>query len=242
MASVTQPLRSNVQQEKSSTLKRKSPVLISFSGIDGAGKSTQIAKLLHRMRDAGLVVRQLTFWDDVAVFSRFRADVSHKFLHGEGGIGTPENPVNRNDKNVRAWYLTLPRCVLHLLDSVQLRRKLRTARAKSPDVIICDRYIFDQLATLPLERPWARAYARLLLKVAPIPHVPYLLDVDPEIARARKPEYPLDFMHQYRASYLRLRDIGGMVLINSMSPDAVHEAIAEKLEMFTGLPLSTLNS
>jgi thymidylate kinase len=242
MASVTQPLGSKVEDEKISTLKRQRPLLISFSGIDGAGKSTQIAKLLTRLRAAGFVVSVLTFWDDVAVFSRFRADVSHKFLHGEGGIGTPENPVNRNDKNVRAWYLTLPRCVLHLLDSVNLRRKLRNVRAKEPDIIVCDRYIFDQLATLPLERPWARAYARLVLKVAPIPDVPYLLDVDPEIARARKPEYPLDFMHQYRASYLRLRDIGGMALINSMSPDAVHDAITSKLEASTGLQLSTSNS
>jgi len=237
MASVIQPLGTKVEHAKSSLLKRDHPVIISFSGIDGAGKSTQIAKLLNCLQDAGLAVRQLTFWDDVVVLSRFRADVSHKFLQGEGGVGTPEKPVNRKDKNVRAWYLTLPRCVLHFLDSVSLRQKLSRARASAADVIICDRYIFDQLATLPLERPWARAYARLLLKVAPIPDVSYLLDVDPEIARARKPEYPLDFMHQYRASYLRLRDIGGMALIAPMSQAEVHEAIAAQLETSTGLRL-----
>jgi thymidylate kinase len=242
MASVSNSLPTETEHAPSSTVYCQAPVVISFSGIDGSGKSTQIAKLMNRLHDAGLVVLQLTFWDDVAVLSRFRADVSHKFLQGEGGIGTPEKPVNRNDKNVRAWYLTGPRCVLHFLDSVSLRRKLRRARDKAPDVIVCDRYVFDQLATLPLERAWARAYARLILRIAPLPDIAYLLDVEPEIARARKPEYPLDFMHQYRASYLRLREIAGMALIAPMSLEEVHEAITSKLETSTSLQLSTSNS
>ncbi|MBV8049712.1 MAG: thymidylate kinase [Acidobacteriaceae bacterium] len=242
MASVSNSLEREIGHAKSSTLNRESPVVISFSGIDGSGKSTQIAKLLNRLRDAGLVVSQLTFWDDVAVLSRFRADVSHKLLHGEGGVGTPENPVNRNDKNVRTWYLTLPRCVLHFLDSLCLRQKLRRARANAPDVIVCDRYIFDQLATLPLDRAWARACARLILQVAPIPDVAYLLDVEPEIARARKPEYPLDFMHRYRASYLQLRDLAGMAMIEPMSQDEVHEAITTKLQDSTNLRLRNSTS
>ena len=48
------------------------PVLVSFSGIDGAGKSTQIENLHRLLIAAGFQVQRLAFWDDVAVLRRFR--------------------------------------------------------------------------------------------------------------------------------------------------------------------------
>jgi thymidylate kinase len=214
------------------------PILISFSGIDGAGKSTQIERLRARLCKAGLSVSQLAFWDDVVAFPRLRTKVSHKLLRSESGVGTPERPVHRNDKNVRAWYLTVVRCLLHFVDGWRLHRAVARARAHRPDAIIFDRYIYDQLATLPLNRVWARSYTRLMLRLAPTPDVAYLLDVEPETARARKPEYPIEFMHQYRASYLCLQEIAGLALIDPMSQDEVHEAIARKLEACAGLRIT----
>jgi hypothetical protein len=59
-----------------------------------------------------------------------------------------------------------------------------------------------------------RAYIRLLLMLVPQPDISYLLDADPVQARARKPEYPLDFLHNSRASYLALSElVGGMTII-----------------------------
>ena len=39
---------------------------VSFSGMDGAGKSTQIEISSAHMQEAGLRVRIITFWDDMA--------------------------------------------------------------------------------------------------------------------------------------------------------------------------------
>ena len=103
-------------------------------------------------------------------------------------------------------------------------------RAKGARIIVFDRYIFDQLATLPLESALARAYARLIMKLVPRPDVAYLLDAEPEIARERKPEYPLDFLYRYRRSYLCLRDIAGLTLIEARSQDEVRMAITQKLQ------------
>lgn len=231
-------LTARFNREGSPKLSGSRPILISFSGIDGAGKSTQIERLRARLCKAGLSVSQLAFWDDVVAFPRLRTEVSHKLLRSESGVGTPEKPVNRNDKNVRAWYLTVARCLLHFADALRLHRAVARARANRPDAIIFDRYIYDQLATLPLDRAWARSCTRLILRLAPTPDVAYLLDVEPEAARARKPEYPIEFMRLYRTSYLRLREIAGLALIHPMPPDDMHEAIARRLETAAGLRIT----
>src|SRR5579864_1763374 len=211
------------------------PVLTSFSGIDGAGKSTQIQKLCERLSHAGLSVKQLAFWDNVVPLARLRAGISHRFLDGEAGIGAPDKPVRRNDKNVRAWYLSVARCGLFLMDALCLRRVVAAARKGGADVIVFDRYIYDQLAILPHEHPLTRAYIRFILRVVPAPDVAYLLDANPEVARKRKPEYTVDFLHQYRSNYLHLQQRAGLTLIPPLTVDEVHDAIVRKLESVSGL-------
>ncbi len=206
------------------------PVLITFSGIDGAGKSTQIDKLREYLTEQGIPVKLLTFWDNVALFPSLRSGFSRRVLQSDGAVGTPESPADRRDKNSQSFLLLLGRSVLHILDVFSLRRKVREAQAQGSGIIIFDRYIFDQLAALPLDNPVARGYARFLLKIAPKPKLSYLIDAVPEDARARKPEYPLEFMREYRSSYLRLRKMADLELIPPADVEEVHAAIVARFE------------
>ena len=217
------------------------PLLISFSGIDGAGKSTQIQKLCSYLDDEGFTVVRLAFWDDVVALPGLRAGFSHKFLQSDGSVGTPEQPANRNDKNAQRWYLTLARSVLFLSDAVNLRRVVRKAYSNGTTAIVFDRYIYDQLAALPLHLSIARAYAQFILKIVPAPDIAYLLDAVPEAARERKPEYPLEFMHRYRQSYLQLRDLAGMEFIHPLSMEEVHLAIKDKFDRCRGFRIRNSN-
>jgi thymidylate kinase len=126
------------------------------------------------------------------------------------------------------------------MDAVKLRRAVGKARSNGARVVIFDRYIFDQLATLPLEHPLTRAYVRMLVKIVPKPDVAYLLDAIPEAALERKPEYPLDFLHKYRDSYLCLRDLAGLTLIDPLPQNDVHLAITRELEKCRGLDSAEL--
>jgi thymidylate kinase len=191
----------------------KRPLLISFSGLDGAGKSTQIENLRERLAVAGLKVKLLTFWDDVVVMTRYREGFVHKVYGSEKGIGAPGKPVNRRDKNVRAWYLTIARHALYLLDAMHLRMVVSNAFKSGSDVVILDRYIYDELANLPLEQPTSRAFLRTIEKIVPKPDIAYLLDADPQAAHKRKPEYPVEFMHKCRAAYYRLAKLLGTMTI-----------------------------
>ena len=201
------------------------PILISFSGLDGSGKSTQIANLCEFLRARGLSTSLLAFWDDVVVLTRYREGFVHKVYGSEKGIGAPDRPVNRRDKNVRKWYLSVIRHGLYLLDAFHLVKVIAKARHSGIDVVIMDRYIYDELANLPLSNPLTRFFIRLVTAFVPKPNVAYILDADPEAARARKPEYPVDFLHVCRRAYLQLaRMLGSLTII---PPLPLHEAKRE---------------
>lgn len=214
-----------------SSASNSAPLLISFSGIDGAGKSTQIEHLRDTVRAAGWTVTQRAFWDDVVVLSRFRERVTHKVFKSEKGIGAPGKPVQRRDKNVRAWYLSLFRSGLYLLDALNLRRVVARARRSGAVVIIFDRYIYDELANLPLHNVLARSFLRFVRWLAPRPHLAFVIDANPEEACARKPEYPLEFSRKCRQTYLELARMAGMDVV---PPLPLEEAKQEVVKRFLG--------
>lgn len=203
------------------------PFLISFSGLDGAGKTTQIENLRALLESRGLRTELLAFWDDVVVFSRYREGFVHKVFKSERGIGAPGKPVNRRDKNVRGWQVNLARHGLYLLDALNLHRVLARARRGGAPVVIMDRYIHDELANLPLDNGVTRAFVRTVARLAPRPDIAYMLDADPGAARARKPEYPLEFLCDSRQRYHRLAHLVGMTIIPPLPLHEVAQAVEQ---------------
>lgn len=205
---------------------KRLPKVISFSGIDGAGKSTQIECLCARMGELGLRVRVFQFWDDVATLTWLRESGSRTLFKGDSGVGTPSAPINRRDKNVQSWPMTSVRLCTYLADAVSVTIFIKKALRSDVDVIIFDRYIYDEFANLKLQNPILRGYARLIAALVPTPDIAFILDAEPAQARARKPEYPLDFLKICRQSYLNLSDlIGSMTVIPPTSMPEVESEI-----------------
>jgi thymidylate kinase len=202
--------------------------LVTFSGIDGAGKSTQIASLQDALSERGLKIVRIAFWEDVAILPRFRAGVSLRMLGGKQ-VGLEPTSL-RNDKNVRTWYLTLIRAGFYLLDALHLRTVLERLRRGGADLIILDRYSYDQLVHIRSRHWLVRAYIRTVMWVAPTPDFAFVLDASPEDAFQRKPEYPLSFMHEYRQAFLGLREfVPQLTVIAPATVEEVHQQIVRHL-------------
>jgi thymidylate kinase len=204
--------------------------VISFSGIDGAGKSTQIEALQAHLKQLGLRSTLYTFWDNVVVFPGLREHMSLKAFKGDKGVGHPDKPITRRDKNVTSWYVIAARLLLYLLDAYSLRVAVSGSYYSSADFIIFDRYIYDELANLPLHQLPVRLYVTLLLRLIPKPDVAYIVDADPVAAHFRKPEYPLEFVRTNRDAYIALsRLVRSMTLLDPLSVEETTSRIKESI-------------
>jgi thymidylate kinase len=211
--------------------------IVTFSGIDGAGKSTQITGFESWLHRSGLRTMIVTFWEDVAVLARFRERISRSVFRGEQGIGSPDKPVNRRDKNISSWPVTVARYFLYCADSIKLAVTVHRLKKAKTDFVIFDRYIYDELANLPLRRGPARTFAWLLMKLIPKPDIAYIIDADPVAARARKPEYPLEFLRRNREAYVTLANLDRDIkLVAPSSIKAVESKIRQEMlrAMWTG--------
>ena len=203
---------------------------VSFSGVDGSGKSTQIERLRDRLQERGFQVQIVRFWDDIARLKKIREGMGHKVFKGDKGIGSPEAPINRRDKNVRGWPMTCFRYCLYLIDAISLRLVFRELLSSHADVVIFDRYTYDELANLDLTNWVTRTYARLIMRFIPRPDISFVLDADPEAARARKPEYPVDFIHINRRAYLELnRMFGRFSVVSPTGIESAHRVVLSKI-------------
>ena len=203
------------------------PFLVSFSGIDGAGKTTQIEELASSFERAGLNVVRLSFWDNVAVWSNLRAGVGARTEESQDASpANGESVVPRNNKHVRKWYLTAARSGLYVLDVARLRRLLDSDLIKKADVVIFDRYVYDQIANIDSQSAAARAYGKLVLRQTPMPDLSFIIDASPDAAFARKPEYPLEFVRNNRENFLRLRELAPeLIVISEGRPEDVSNEI-----------------
>jgi thymidylate kinase len=210
-------------------MRTESAKVISFSGIDGAGKSTQIEALERYLKELDFRYTTCTFWDNVVAFPWLREVISHKAFRGDKGVGSPEKPISRRDKNVQSWYATAARLVFYLLDTLSLRLTLAGISRGGYDFIIVDRYIYDELANLPLTNSLMLSYVRALLKLSPKPDIAYLVDADPEAARMRKPEYPLEFLRHNRDAYLTLSRLVEMKVVGPLSVEETTSQVLESI-------------
>jgi thymidylate kinase len=162
-------------------------VVVTFSGIDASGKSTQLQRLHDHLRAEGHDV--LFVWSRVGYTGGFEAlkSVARRLLGRR--MPPPGESDGRQRAMSRGWLRRLWLAVA-LLDLARLYVvRVRLARRRG-QVVLCDRYLWDSLIDLRLNFPVDRVEAsplwRFLVRLAPAPDLPlrFTVPVDESVRRS----------------------------------------------------------
>lgn len=230
-------------------------MVITISGLDGAGKSSVIAGLkevleqqghqvvvFHMNHQLGLYACGHGLYQVVQAVLRTARGSSRRNEYGEKQCQPPTgrrrcSSSSRSHlhrwKRVLLWNRPLRSgiYVLDLLIFMMYRLYLERLRKK---IVVTDRYFYDRLVDVADGRRWLGL--RLLARITPTPEVPVLLDVSPEEAFDRKGEYSLEYHRRRHTAYQTVFSwvSGAVVLTNSdliTTRCALVELVTERMEL-----------
>src|SRR2546422_2057799 len=183
-------------------------MLITVSGLDGAGKSTLIERLQTGLEQRGrrVAVRHMNDVVGVSACLRSARDALLPAAARRNGrahrqaTGVPS--LARRLRNAIIWNKAW-RHILYVADlCLFLGYRLYLERARR-QILIMDRYFYDTLVDVADGRHWG--LLRLLAWVTPTPDLPVFLDTGPDEAYRRKAEYPLAYQRARWTAYQRVR-------------------------------------
>lgn len=199
-------------------------MLITLSGLDGAGKSTLAEALKASLDRDGTPAAIFHMNKDVGLYAYLRN--IRDAVWGSGKTPEPGQLTDRANGALREirrriiWNKPLRRLVdigdlaLFLLYRLYVE-KLRGR------VLIMDRYFYDRLADQADGHRWK--YLRWFAGFTPVPDVPVLVEVSPEEAFGRKGEYSIESMTLRRSNYREIfRWVPGSV---NLTNDELDEAV-----------------
>jgi thymidylate kinase len=179
-------------------------MLITFSGLDGAGKSTLIAWLRDELERQRRPVTVLHLNDDVGLYAYVRA-IRDRWLGRRSSDQPPRmepsaTPLGRA-RDALIWNPLLRRFVypVDLLIFLCYRGYVEKVRRH---VLIMDRYFYDTLVDVAARRGFRGL--RLLARLTPTPDLPVFLEISPEEAFARKGEYTVEYLARRHDAYRRI--------------------------------------
>lgn len=198
-------------------------MLITFSGLDGAGKSTLIAELKKVLEKNNLRVSIRTMYDDLTLYALFRQlrdrikkalkihtkekkDISQEFNLIPNGakadISDKNDPVSRFIYRIFRSRFIRKLSLLGDLFIITIYRFIEEGIRNR--VLITDRYFYDSwVDTLAFEEIESSSL-RFFIPFVPQPDMSVFVDVPPEVAFARKREYPLNYLEWRREAYLKV--------------------------------------
>jgi thymidylate kinase len=185
-------------------------MLITFSGLDGSGKSTLVDYLKESLEKENRKVAVSHMNYDVGLYSVLRL-LKKKVLSSDNETQShaPREAAhagkfrNRTAKlrYMLVWNKSL-RLAIYPIDVLIFLCYRIYVEKLNRQVLIMDRYFYDTLVDVTGAKRSFRL--RFLSWLTPTPTLPVYLDISPEKAFARKNEYSVDYLNHRRLSYHKL--------------------------------------
>jgi thymidylate kinase len=195
--------------------------IITISGVDGSGKSTQLSMLKDRLEREGKKV----FYFHAVEFSL--ANRLARTLKGKKNF-TPGS----EKAAVRASWLSLQlRKIFLLLDIFRFKSLVRELERQGYGYLVSDRYFYDSVINI-LYLSKTRQDHLWLERFIPKPDRAFYMDIDAEeiLRRERVPEQGPDYLESKILLFKKKTGDWNLFPVRAGQPkEAVHEIIASRL-------------
>jgi thymidylate kinase len=202
-------------------------MLITFSGVVGAGKSTAAKYTLDILGRSGLRAKYLRFQSLSSFKGRRRMCGRHRAKPG-APIAPGVNQAPIRGYGYRRRRLSLSCALGHMARAIIFR--IFRLRSDSQTCLIVNRYFYDNLAHYRLTTRMERIYISLLRLVIPAPDLPLVLVASVEATAERRPNYSPAYLGELRAGYENLRQyFPELIVISSDRRIGMEENLARAL-------------
>ena len=225
-------LRARVAGRLARDRRRGTGVLVTISGMDGAGKSTFTEAITEHLRAAGhpahdeivRIGRHTATLDRIAGpvkrVLRREGSIADHLAAGDAGEGADDREPDLEPRRGVAWAWAT---VVAVQNALYCRRVARGRRRES---IVADRWLADHLIDFEFRYGRHRLADRILRATVPRPDLAFLLQIDAATSAARKPgdQVPL-VLARMEERYPILAAEFGLIALDGTAPKEEVEAV-----------------
>lgn len=197
--------------------------IITFSGVDGSGKSTQLSLLQKKLEDSGARVAYFH-----AVAWSLPQAAKKLFARSSGKPGESKAVVKSSGAGV------LLRQIILIIDILRFRRYLHRLEQSGIDYLLSDRYFYDSLVNIAYldGTSLETRYTAFVAGLIPKPERAFFLSVPPEaiMRRERAPEQGLQYLKDKSSLFLEAAALWRFSVIDaSQELESVHQLVQKGL-------------